>query len=321
MPSPAIEIKGLVKSYSGGSGGEDAKALRGICLAVETGEMFGLIGPDGAGKTTVMRILCGLLDMDEGECRVRGRDVARDVREVRRIIGYMPQRFSLYPDLSISENLRFFADLFQVPIDERESKLSQLLEFSNLKPFQKRRAAQLSGGMKQKLALSCTLIHTPEVLILDEPTTGVDPVSRQEFWNILAGLKQEGVTILVSTPYMDEAELCDRVALIHKGEILTLDEPARIPELFPHEILRLCGPGMADAAGILEALPEVLDLQSFGDSLHLSVASADETKPRIQGALLEHGLRGITVESMNPGLEDTFVALIKKTRATKENEQ
>jgi ABC-2 type transport system ATP-binding protein len=315
MPEAAIEIKGLVKSY------EYTRALRGISLAVETGEMFGLIGPDGAGKTTTMRILCGLLDMDEGECRVRGKDVAQEVQEVRRIIGYMPQRFSLYPDLSVAENLRFFADLFQVPMEERESKLKQLLEFSNLKPFQKRRAAQLSGGMKQKLALSCTLIHTPEVLILDEPTTGVDPVSRQEFWNILAKLKQEGVTILVSTPYMDEAELCDRVALIHRGEILSLDEPEKIPDLFPHEILQLRGPGLGEAARILEALPEVLDMQSFGDSLHLSVASAEETKPRIQGALLESGLQGITVESTSPGLEDTFVALIKRIPRTKENEQ
>ncbi len=307
MAELAIEIEDLKKSYNG------TTALRGISLAVKSGEMFGMIGPDGAGKTTAMRILCGLVDMDGGRCRVQGRDVVQDVRGVRGIVGYMPQRFSLYPDLSVSENLRFFADLFQVERGERERKLKQLLEFSNLGPFQARRAAQLSGGMKQKLALSCTLIHTPEVLILDEPTTGVDPVSRQEFWNILSELKREGVTILVSTPYMDEAELCDRVALIHNGLILALDEPAGIPDLFPHEILEVRGLRLGEAARVLEGGPDVLDLQSFGDSLHISVADADAARPRIEDALAGAGLSGLAVAAARPSLEDAFVSLISGT--------
>jgi ABC-2 type transport system ATP-binding protein len=306
MHEEAIEIRGLKKAY------EDTEALRGISLEVNSGEMFGMIGPDGAGKTTAMRILCGLLDMDEGECTIMGKDVKTEVRQVRSIIGYMPQRFSLYPDLTVSENLRFFADLFQVPREERDKKLKQLLDFSALEPFQKRRAAQLSGGMKQKLALSCTLIHTPEVLILDEPTTGVDPVSRQEFWNILSELKQGGVTILVSTPYMEEAELCDHVALIHKGEILALNVPKEIPKLFPHEILELRGMALERAARVLEGRPEIMELQLFGDTIHLSVKNAEEYQARVKQILDHAGMQEVTVEIAEPGLEDAFVALMKR---------
>lgn len=301
-----IEIKKLKKSYDGKT------ALNGIDLEIYNAEMFGLIGPDGAGKTTLMRVLCGLVDIDEGECRVKGRDVVKEFRKVRSIIGYMPQRFSLYPDLTVSENLRFFAELFQVPQEEREKKLKQLLDFSRLSPFQKRRASELSGGMKQKLALSCALIHTPEVLLLDEPTTGVDPVSRREFWMILKELKQEGVTIMVSTPYMDEAELCDRVALIHKGNILAVSEPEKIPLLFEFKLIEVRGPELIKMNKSLEDLPCVLDSQLFGDKLHLSVYEVSESKKAIEKKLFDSGFDNFSVEEVSPSFEDSFVALMRK---------
>lgn len=205
-----IEVRDLHKRYGA------TEAVRGLSLSVPGGTICGLIGPDGAGKTTTMRILCGLLRPDGGEASILGHDCARETRAIKDHLGYMPQRFSLYPDLTVAENLRFFADLFAVPRAERAAREVELMEFSRLAPFVGRRAGRLSGGMKQKLALCCTLIHTPQVLILDEPTTGVDPVSRREFWRILRDLAGRGLALLVSTPYMDEAGMCDAVVLMHK---------------------------------------------------------------------------------------------------------
>ncbi len=217
----AITITGLRKTFNG------LTAVDGIDLQVRRGEIFGLVGPDGAGKTTTMRLLAGLLDPDAGGARVAGFDVQRQTEAMKRQIGYMPQRFSLYGDLTVAENMRFFATIYQVPRAERLARQQRLLEFSRLEPFLKRQAQFLSGGMKQKLALACVLMHTPQVLFLDEPTTGVDPVSRRDFWKILYSLLQEGVTLFVSTPYMDEAERCTRVALMNRGRIIFCGTPAR----------------------------------------------------------------------------------------------
>jgi ABC-2 type transport system ATP-binding protein len=218
----SVEAVDLKKNYSG------ERALDGVTLAVPRGGCFGLIGPDGAGKTTFLRILATLIDADGGTARVLSHDVKSGMAAIRGGIGYMPQRFSLYEDLSVEENLGFFADVFSVPPAERRARIGRLLAFSRLSPFRDRRAGALSGGMKQKLALSCALIHTPELLILDEPTTGVDPLSRREFWSILMELKAQGVTLLVSTPYLDEAAYCDRVALFHRGKALLTGSPAEL---------------------------------------------------------------------------------------------
>jgi ABC-type multidrug transport system ATPase subunit len=231
--SAAIEVTDLRKQFA------DVKALRGITFSVQKGVLYGIIGADGAGKTTLMRICTTLINADSGKASFFDKDVSKDIQYIRSRIGYMPQRFSLYQDLSVKENLLFFADIYGVKQKERKERLDRLLSFSRLGPFQKRRAAHLSGGMKQKLALCCALIHTPEVLILDEPTTGVDPVSRNEFWEILRDLRQQGITIIVSTPYMEEASLCDELLVLHKGEILLNGTPSHLLNSYPHSIFRI----------------------------------------------------------------------------------
>lgn len=228
----AIEVNNLRKAFSG------VEALRGVSFSVQKGVLYGIIGADGAGKTTLMRILTTLINSDSGSASVLDKDVSGEIHYIRSRIGYMPQRFSLYQDLSVRENLLFFADIYGVKQKDRKERLDKLLSFSRLGPFQKRRAAHLSGGMKQKLALCCALIHTPEILILDEPTTGVDPVSRNEFWGILKELRQQGITIIVSTPYMDEASLCDELMVLHKGEILLSGKPATLLKSYPYSIFR-----------------------------------------------------------------------------------
>ena len=260
----AIEIAGFRKRYGA------VEAVRDVSLSVRQNELFGLIGPDGAGKTTLMRAVCTLLAPDGGAIRVQGMDVAQHIAETRARLGYMPQRFSLYQDLSVEQNLRFFADLFRVPKAERQKRLEQLYRFSRLEPFRKRKAGALSGGMKQKLALSCALIHTPEILVLDEPTFGVDPVSRQEFWEILRSIREEGTAILVSTAYMDEADQCDRVALMHRGEIAAVDSPARIKDGFPYPLYRVGGKDVRALHRFFAGRTEIHTTQLFGDALHVS---------------------------------------------------
>lgn len=302
MSNVAIKIEGLTKSY------ETVKAVDDISLKINKGELFGLIGPDGAGKTTTMRIMCGLLSLDAGTASLMDFDVVKNVKNIRKIIGYMPQRFSLYPDLSVAENLRFFADLFQVSSKERKERTERLLQFSKLGPFQKRRANDLSGGMKQKLALSCTLIHTPEVLILDEPTTGVDPVSRREFWQILHELVEDGVTIFVSTPYMDEAMQCNRVALMHQGKLMAVDKPDQLGKYFSNELLEITSPDLHQTMATLEQVPVVLSAQLFGDKIHVTVANAISAKDKLQN----NGYGISTVKIIEPGLEDIFIDLMSK---------
>ncbi|RJP86408.1 MAG: ABC transporter ATP-binding protein [Desulfobacteraceae bacterium] len=305
MAASAIQIIRLKKSY------QETVALSSVSLDILPGEMFGLIGPDGAGKTSLIRILTSLLDPDDGECRLLGISVQQEPEEVRKVIGYMPQRFSLYPDLTVGENLRFFADLFRVPKKERLKRTEELLSFSRLGPFVKRRAGQLSGGMKQKLALSCALIHTPKVLILDEPTTGVDPVSRREFWDILKTLKDGGVSILVTTPYMDEAEKCDRIALINKGHILAQGTAAEITQGFTGTVHALFSRNLPALAGWFKHRLHPSQVQILGDRVHVSLFSdAPETMENLYREANREGLSIDTVEIAAPGLEDTFISLI-----------
>jgi len=302
MNELAVNIDNLSKSYG------KIQAVIDVCFSIQKGELFGLIGPDGAGKTTTMRILCGLLSFDEGQCHVINFDVVKQLKEIKKIIGYMPQRFSLYPDLTVSENLRFFADLFQVSTKDREERLNRLLQFSKLEPFQKRRADQLSGGMKQKLALSCTLIHTPKLLVLDEPTTGVDPISRREFWEILHELKKEGVTILVSTPYMDEAKQCDRVAMIHRGKILAIDSPKNISNLFADSLIEIIADDLIDTAHQLKELPGINSVQIFGDKIHITTKDVDQAIKVIRDKFPDLE----SIEKIEPSIEDTFIDLMRQ---------
>ena len=297
----AIEVESLEKSYG------DTVAVAGLSFGVAPGEIVGLIGPDGAGKTTTMRILCGLLRPDAGTTRVAGFDSAREPRGVKENVGYMPQRFSLYPDLTVAENLQFFAELFGVTGDERRRLEERLMEFSRLAPFRSRRAAQLSGGMKQKLALSCTLIHTPKVLILDEPTTGVDPVSRREFWRILRGLAGDGLALLVSTPYMDEATICHRVILMHRGRAIAQGTPDEITARFPRRLVEVKGRALADARRRLLGASDLgIAVHRFGDSLHVV---HDATLPPEAIAERVADL-DVAIRAVPPSVEDTFVELM-----------
>ena len=301
MSQMAVNIKDLTKSYA------TSPAVSNVSLTINEGELFGLIGPDGAGKTTTIRTLCGLLSFDSGSCSLFGFDVVKQIKEIRKIIGYMPQRFSLYPDLTVAENLRFFADLFNISEKEREERLERLLQFSKLAPFQKRRANDLSGGMKQKLALSCTLIHTPKILILDEPTTGVDPVSRREFWDILKDLQKEGVTILVSTPYMDEAGLCDRVAFMHLGQIMATDKPDNFKNYFSHELLEIKSPNIYTTLHHLKENPLFLSTQLFGDRIHITVENAEDAQNELKKTSTDIS----SITRIDPGIEDVFIELMQ----------
>jgi ABC-type multidrug transport system ATPase subunit len=301
----SIEIKNFSKSYG------SIKAVENLSLTIESGELFGLIGPDGAGKTTTMRTLCTLLNCDQGEIYIDGKDVRKEISYIRSILGYMPQRFSLYPDLTVKQNLNFFGDLFGVPKREKNERLRRLYQFSKLEPFKNRLAAALSGGMKQKLALSCTLIHTPKILILDEPTTGVDPVSRLEFWEILRQLRREGVTIMVSTPYMDEASLCDRVAFMYLGRILALDQPRNLHTYFPDSLYEVIAKDIRPLVAYFQTEIEAKSVQIFGDRLHVSFAQELDNKRLSQ--IVERAPAAIAnIKKIQPSIEDAFLELMKK---------
>jgi ABC-2 type transport system ATP-binding protein len=297
----AIQLTNVVKCYGA------TEALAGLTLDVQRGEMFGLIGADGAGKTTAIRVICGLLHADRGDVRVLGRDPVREHRAVTDKVGYLSQRFSLYGDLSIDENIAFFAEIHGVRAYQR--RRDQLLEMTQLTPFRARLADRLSGGMKQKLALACTLVHEPELILLDEPTTGVDPVSRREFWKLLSEFLAHGITILMSTPYLDEAERCSRVALLHEGRILAADEPSRLRTLMPGTLVEVMGAGAAAFVEQIRRIPGVADAQVFGERLHVTLAdTSDEAVARFAEALRGTPLREAAVRPVAPSLEDVFIA-------------
>lgn len=299
-----ISVQGLAKSFG------PISALKNLSFEVEKGTMFGLIGPDGGGKTTFMRIAACLLAQDSGKLAIAGFDSLREASKIRRIIGYMPQKFSLYPDLSIAENLVFFSDLFGVPKQERSRRIDELLEFSRLGAFLKRRAGDLSGGMKQKLALSCALIHTPEVLFLDEPTTGVDPVSRREFWALLAEIKKGGTTIVVSTPYMNEAEKCDNVGFIIDGAFIMEGRPKDIPGQFRHKVLAVSAPDIVMKSRKLAFPDSVIDMQTFGDRIHLTVTDSASATVVVRQFLKENGIDSPEISEIAPSMEDVFMERI-----------
>ena len=306
----AIEITNFSKSFG------ETRAVKNVSLTVKPGELFGLIGPDGAGKTTLMRAICTLLLPDDGQIQVRGMNTREAIADIRAILGYMPQRFSLYQDLSVEQNLRFFADLFNVPAEERAARMKRLYQFSRLGNFNKRLAGQLSGGMKQKLALSCALIHTPEILVLDEPTFGVDPVSRQEFWEILHEIRKEGTTILVSTAYMDEADQCERVALMFNGEFAAIGSPKSLKSNYRYPLYRLDGKNLRELRAFFEEKTTVYATQMFGDALHVSFAEnpADAEWQRWQS---ETGGNLSGWHTEKPSIEDVFLDLINQQNLTK----
>jgi ABC-2 type transport system ATP-binding protein len=298
----AIEARGLRKSYG------DVIAVAGLDLAVEAGEIVGLVGPDGAGKTTAMRLLCGILAADAGEARVAGCDVVRAPEAVKSRIGYLPQRFSLHRDLTVAENVRYFADLHCVPAGTWQQRRDEMLEITDLARFRNRLAGRLSGGMRQKLSLVCCLIHRPQVVLLDEPTTGVDPVSRRDFWKILYNLPHEGVSVLISTPYMDEAARCHRVGFMDGGRLLACDTPAALRAAVDHRLVEAhCRP-QRDAREVLKARPDVAGVEVFGDRLHVALAPGADLQAVHQG-LLAAGVQCEDLHEAEPSLEDVFVTL------------
>lgn len=300
----AIRASELSKSFG------DVHAVNHLNLAVERGEIFGLVGPDGAGKTTTMRLLTSVMEPTSGDAWVLDRHVIRDAEAVKEEIGYMSQRFGLYPDLTVEENLLFFADLFDVPRKERDARMPDLLSFSNLAPFRKRYAKNLSGGMKQKLGLACTLIHTPKVLFLDEPTGAVDPVSRRDFWRILYRLLKDGVTIFVSTAYLDEAERCHRVGFLHNGHLMAVDTPDNIKKLLEGSIVEVVTPEGRRATNLLRNIFPHETVGLFGATVHVFTKNADQAMLQIEKHLKENGCAVESVQVIEPSLEDVFVSVI-----------
>lgn len=296
----AIDIQGITKKYG------SLKALDNVTFSVPEGMMFGLIGPDGAGKTTLYRILTTLLSPDAGTATVAGLDTVKDYKKIRAEIGYMPERFSLYPDLTVNENLHFFASLFGVRVEDNYDLIAPI--FNQLAKFPNRRAGALSGGMKQKLALGCALIHRPKVLLLDEPTTGVDAVSRSEFWDMLATLKQKGITILVSTSYMDEAQRCERIALIDKGRILDVNTPAKLVEGLGENLYNASAKEMYPLLEALRALPDVKNCYTFGATLHIVTENGFKPTDTVN-KLSDMGLTDVTIYPAKGDIEDLFIKL------------
>ena len=306
---PAVDARGLGKRFG------SVAAVDDVSLRVKPAEVFGLVGPDGAGKTTIMRMLAGVMRPDAGAIQVDGVDVRAEPDRIKRHVSYMPQRFGLYDDLTVDENLRFYAELFEVPVATWRERSRRLLAASGMTPFGRRLAGQLSGGMKQKLGLSCALVHAPRVLLLDEPTTGVDPVSRREFWQILYGLRSEGVAMVISTAYLDEAERCDRLALLHRGRVILCDTPAALKQRLPGAIVRVASPRARDLLPAVRALEGVVGALLVGDGLHVHVDHAERRIPALVAAAAAFSVPASDVGIVEPSIEDLFVALMDQEGA------
>jgi ABC-2 type transport system ATP-binding protein len=305
LPADAVSLDHVAKAYG------PVQAIADLSLSIASGEMFGLIGPDGAGKTTTIRLLCGLLATDQGSVRVLGLDPRRDHRKLTDVVGYLSQTFSLYADLSIDENVAFFAEIHGMR--DYGAHRNRLLDMTQLAPFRRRLAGQLSGGMKQKLALACTLVHEPRIILLDEPTTGVDPVSRREFWKLLSEFQAQGITIVMSTPYLDEAERCSRVALLHNGRLLALDAPAALRKTLPGKLFEVIAPDHRKAARVIPTLAGVESVEMFGERAHVrTTIDAGMDAARLEIALRADGVETTSVRPLNPSLEDVFVARLGK---------
>jgi len=302
MPQTSISVKDLRKEFG------DITALDAVSFEVKEGELFGFIGPDGAGKTTLFRILVSLLLPDAGSATVEGYDVVKDYKRIRKISGYMPGRFSLYMDLTVEENLQFYATIFGTTIKENYHLIKEI--YSQIEPFKDRMAGKLSGGMKQKLALSCALIHKPEVLLLDEPTTGVDAVSRKEFWEMLQRLKNLGITIIVSTPYMDEAGLCDRVALIQNGKIMKISTPAEVISDYPFRLYSVRSHDIYKLLNDLQEYPETHSVHAFGQYAHFSPGKNEVSSHDLVSFLGQKGHKDIEIKTIVPNIEDCFIELM-----------
>jgi ABC-2 type transport system ATP-binding protein len=304
-----VSLQGLTRSFG------EITAVDGLTFDVSRGELFGVVGPDGAGKTTTLRMLAGILPPSAGHGFVHGVDVAVDPEGVKPFIAYMSQQFGLYQDLTVRENIDFYADLYRVPRRTRPERLEGLYGFSNLGPFEARLAGNLSGGMKQKLSLCCALIHQPQVLLLDEPTFGVDPISRRDLWLILHEMVSEGVTVVTSTSYLDEAERCDRVVLLHGGRVLAMDSPTALLDLLPGRVFSILGPQPRRIRDLIRQLPGVLGTALFGNAVHAVLGDGEEDRQLLTAALAEAGLEPDTVEPVEPSLEDVFLHLVREEEA------
>ena len=311
-----IEAQELSKQYRTQ---RSQKAIDGLNLSIPKGQLYGLVGPDGAGKTTTLRILSTVMEQSTGKATVAGFDVRRQADKARPLIGYMPQNFSLYPDMSVLENLNFFADLNQVPREKKKERITEMLHFTRLDRFTKRRAAQLSGGMKKKLALACALVHAPQVLLLDEPSTGVDPVSRRELWLILSQVVLQGVTVLVSTPYMDEAERCHQVAVLYEGHLLTKGSPAELESQLPFDVLEVkAWPRKVVRSVIEEQSDKILRWRPVGDRLRLSVSDIQAAQKELQKELKATGAEVSIFRPAKSTMEDVFIHLVETQRGPHE---
>ncbi len=308
----AIELRSLSKKFG------EITAVNSVSLQVHRGEMFALVGPDGAGKTTIIRMLCGITVPTGGELSVLGFDVKKQTEEVRKRIGYLSQKFSLYGDLTVDENIEFFAEIHGVK--NYKPRRNELLEFTRLTPFRTRLADKLSGGMKQKLALACTLIHTPELILLDEPTTGVDPVSRRDFWKVLSSLLKSGITIIMTTPYLDEAERCSRVALMNEGKILVADTPQNVKKVMKGTLFEIVCPDIRGSFKLLKGFPVVREVQAFGDRLNIVVNDAAVDVPKVISYLAQNKIAVEEWRLVPPSLENVFISLLSDHPSQKESE-
>lgn len=301
-----IQVSGLTRLF------KEEHAVSGLSFSIQPGELFGLVGPDGAGKTTTLRLLAGLMSISEGEASVAGMDLKTEVEAIKSRIGYMAQEFSLYAELSVVENLRFFADIYDVPYSELDARTERLLTFANLLDFKNRRADKLSGGMQKKLALACCLIHEPDILLLDEPTTGVDPISRREFWNILNELHLAGTTIIVSTPYMDEADRCSQIGLMYEGEMIVHASPLEIRQMVEGDVVILLPEDWKAAKELVQGYDGVLEVQTYGEAIHIIVDDAAKRVPQMRKNLRKAKVIHNGMRAAPPRMEEAFISLMRR---------